>query len=216
MHNIPRLANDLELRCSSCIAGSSDIISPLSSYLFQQLHAVHLKFRMLEGNGTGDWQKKHWMLLWRLNRAGMLRDRVLDAFLGREAVVWCTHLGQTTMLISHRVCGESGTAKSPLINIVMSIHAAPASSTSRGDLVLQPNYFTSSVYVKALRDDISTLVLRYHEAYNQPGVTQPFALFKTVWSDMGWNWLQFRVFDSRSRHTFLEVTTRLFLGMSTY
>jgi hypothetical protein len=130
----------------------------------------------------------------------------------REAVVWRTHLGQTTiMLISHVSVANQ---ESPLSNIVMSIHAAPASSTSRGDLVLQPNYFTSSVYVKALRDDISTLVLRYHEAYNQPGVTQPFALFKTVWSDMGWNLLQFRVFDSRSRHTFLEVTTRLFLGMS--
>ncbi|KAF8203180.1 beta-glucan synthesis-associated protein-domain-containing protein [Pholiota molesta] len=97
------------------------------------------------------------------------------------------------MLISHV---SAANQESPLSNIVMSIHAAPASSTSRGDLVLQPNYFTSSVYVKALRDDISTLVLRYHEAYNQPGVTQPFALFKTVWSDMGWNLLQFRVFDN--------------------
>ena len=28
---IPRLANDRELRCSSCMAGSSETISPLSS-----------------------------------------------------------------------------------------------------------------------------------------------------------------------------------------
>ncbi|KAF8973557.1 hypothetical protein BDZ97DRAFT_376774 [Flammula alnicola] len=83
----------------------------------------------------------------------------------------------------------------------MSIDVAPASSSSRGEVVLQPNYFTSSVYVKALRDDISTLVLRYHEAYHQPGVTKPFSLFKTVWLSMGWNWLQFRVFDDRSQRT---------------
>lgn len=89
---------------------------------------------------------------------------------------------------------------------------APAPSTSRGDVVLQPNYFTSSVYVKALRDDISTLVFRFHEAFSQPGCTKPFALFKNVWQNLGWNWLQFKVFDNRSRHTFLDVTLRLFLG----
>ena len=94
----------------------------------------------------------------------------------------------------------------------MSIHAAPATSTSRGEVVLQPNYFTSSVYVNALRDDISTLVLRYHEAYSQPSTVQPFPLFKQVWLSMGWNWLQFKVFDSRSRQSFLDVTVRLFLG----
>ncbi|PPQ67118.1 hypothetical protein CVT25_005719 [Psilocybe cyanescens] len=88
---------------------------------------------------------------------------------------------------------------------------APTPSTSRGDVVLQPNYFTSSVYVKALRDDISTLVFRFHEAFSQPGCTKPFALFKAVWLSLGWNWLQFKVFDSRSRHTFLDVTLRLFL-----
>ncbi|KDR85359.1 hypothetical protein GALMADRAFT_52449 [Galerina marginata CBS 339.88] len=82
---------------------------------------------------------------------------------------------------------------------------------ARGEVVLQPNYFTSSVYVNALRDDISTLVFRYHEAYSQSGCTKPFALFKAVWLNLGWNWLQFKVFDSRSRQTFLEVTLRLFL-----
>ncbi|KAJ3500528.1 hypothetical protein NLJ89_g9752 [Agrocybe chaxingu] len=87
---------------------------------------------------------------------------------------------------------------------------APAPSASRGDIVLQPNYFTSSVYVRALRDDISTLILRYHEAYSQTTM-RPFTLFKTVWLQMGWNWLHFKVFDHRSRQTFLDVTARLFL-----
>lgn len=85
-------------------------------------------------------------------------------------------------------------------------------SASRGEVVLQPNYFTSSIYVNALRDDISTLIFHYHEAYSQPDVTKPFSLFKDIWVKLGWPWLHFKVFDSRSRQTFLEVTARLFLG----
>jgi hypothetical protein len=91
------------------------------------------------------------------------------------------------------------------------IQITPATSTTRGDIVLQPNYFTSSVYVKALRDDISTLIVRYHDAYSQAGMTQPFSQFKNVWKALGWTWLHFKVFDSRSRETFLQVTVRLFL-----
>ena len=90
---------------------------------------------------------------------------------------------------------------------------APAPSASRGDVVLQPSYFTSSVYVKALRDDISTLILRYHEVHSQPQSLGRFALFKSIWLRMGWHWLQFKVFDHRSRQTFLDVTMRLFLGL---
>jgi len=90
---------------------------------------------------------------------------------------------------------------------------APSPSIGRGDVVLQPNYFTSSVYVKALRDDLSMLILKYHEGYSHDvSVKQPFFLFKTIWLSMGWNWLHFKVFDNRSRHKFLEVTLRLFLG----
>src|SRR6266498_4161804 len=92
---------------------------------------------------------------------------------------------------------------------------APSPSAGRGEVVLQPNYFTSSVYVKALRDDLSTLILKYHEAYSQSASNKPFAVFKKVWLDMGWHWLHFKVFDSRSRQTFLEVTLRLFLGKIT-
>jgi hypothetical protein len=90
---------------------------------------------------------------------------------------------------------------------------APAPSASRGDVVLQPSYFTSSVYVKALRDDISMLILRYHEVHSQPQSLGRFALFKSIWLRMGWHWLQFKVFDHRSRRTFLDVTMRLFLGL---
>ena len=95
-------------------------------------------------------------------------------------------------------------------NVIM--FPVPSPSAGRGEVVLQPNYFTSSVYVKALRDDLSTLILKYHEAYSQSASDKPFAIFKKVWLDMGWHWLHFKVFDSRSRQTFLEVTLRLFFG----
>ena len=52
------------------MAGSSEMISPLSLYLFRQPHDVHLKFFALRVMGTVDWQKKHdGMLL--LNRVAI-------------------------------------------------------------------------------------------------------------------------------------------------
>ena len=92
------------------------------------------------------------------------------------------------------------------------MEVAPSSSASRGDVVLQPTYFTSSIYVNLFRGDLSTLILKYHEAYSHAGTLKPFLLFKVVWMSMGWHWLHFKIFDNRSRQTFLEVTIRLFLG----
>lgn len=89
---------------------------------------------------------------------------------------------------------------------------APSSSIGRGEIALQPNYFTSSIYVQALRDDLSVLILKYHEVYSHDVSMKPFSLFKTAWMNMGWNWLHFKVFDNRSRQIFLDVTLRLFLG----
>ncbi|KAJ7492775.1 hypothetical protein FB451DRAFT_1219532 [Mycena latifolia] len=81
---------------------------------------------------------------------------------------------------------------------------------NRGNVVLQPTYFTSSVYIKALREDITTLVHNFHERYKEDN-TKPFALFKSLWTAQGWKWMHFKVFDSRTRETFLNVTVRLFL-----
>ncbi|KAJ7786146.1 hypothetical protein B0H16DRAFT_1489307 [Mycena metata] len=83
-------------------------------------------------------------------------------------------------------------------------------TVNRGAVVLQPAYFTSSVFVKALRDDITNLVHTFHEKYKEDN-TKPFELFKTLWSAQGWKWMHFKVFDSRTRQTFLNVTVRLFL-----
>ncbi|EMD42149.1 hypothetical protein CERSUDRAFT_42273, partial [Gelatoporia subvermispora B] len=86
----------------------------------------------------------------------------------------------------------------------------PAPSATRGEITLQPSYFTSSLYVYPFREDLFDLILRFSECYAiHPG--QPFAVFKKLWSDYGWCWLHFKVFDSRAREAFIKTTERLFL-----
>lgn len=89
---------------------------------------------------------------------------------------------------------------------------APSPSTSRGGIIVQPSYFTSSLYIHPLRDDILHLIHVYTEQYVQTQPAQPFELFKTIWSGLGWTWMHFKVFDARSRDMFLRITMRLFLG----
>ncbi|EPQ60515.1 hypothetical protein GLOTRDRAFT_135187 [Gloeophyllum trabeum ATCC 11539] len=88
---------------------------------------------------------------------------------------------------------------------------APSPSVSRGTIILQPSFFTSSLYVNPLREDILHLIRLFIEQYLQTRPTQPFALFKEIWNSQGWTWLHFKVFDVRTRDTFLQVTARLFL-----
>jgi hypothetical protein len=89
----------------------------------------------------------------------------------------------------------------------------PSPSAGRGDVVLQPAFFTSSLYVQPLREDVLTLTARFREQYLEwtPSVS-PFSIFKQIWRSQGWKWLHFKVFDDRARETFLLVTTRIFLG----
>jgi hypothetical protein len=95
----------------------------------------------------------------------------------------------------------------------LGMQATPSPSATRGELVLQPSYFTSSLFVHPLRDDILRLIQIYHEQYLQTQPKQPFVLFKSIWCSLGWNWLHFKVFDARARESFLQVTARLFLGV---
>ncbi|KAK1228642.1 hypothetical protein PQX77_008236 [Marasmius sp. AFHP31] len=80
----------------------------------------------------------------------------------------------------------------------------------RGDISLQPYYFTSSLYVLPFREDVTTLIHGYHEQYVRQH-DKPFALFKKVWCAQGWDWMHFKVFDPPSREAFLNVSLRLFL-----
>ncbi|KAI0361495.1 hypothetical protein OH77DRAFT_1417760 [Trametes cingulata] len=86
---------------------------------------------------------------------------------------------------------------------------APEPSASRGEIALQPSYFTSSLYVDHLREDISALIDAFSEQYNE--AVRPFELFKKLWVDQGWSWLHLRVFSGRSRQAFLRTTQRLFI-----
>ncbi|EIN14051.1 hypothetical protein PUNSTDRAFT_56854 [Punctularia strigosozonata HHB-11173 SS5] len=87
---------------------------------------------------------------------------------------------------------------------------APATTASRGEIALQPSYFTSSLYVHAIREDIERLVRLFSARYlSSPGLG-PFALFKQLWVEEGWCWLHLKVLEYRARDTFLATTLRLF------
>lgn len=87
------------------------------------------------------------------------------------------------------------------------------STAKKGEVVLLPNFFTSTLYVDPLRDDIGTLVNEYFQAWSlEYEAGKPFSVFKNVWKRMGWPWMHFKTLEARSRERFLEVTMRLFLG----
>lgn len=89
---------------------------------------------------------------------------------------------------------------------------APSPSNSRGEIVLQPAYFTSSAFVHDARQDIDSLLQQYSQHYTHSN-SRPFALFKHIWQAQGWSpWIHFKVFDARSRAVFLRVMLRLFSG----
>jgi hypothetical protein len=87
-----------------------------------------------------------------------------------------------------------------------------APSAIRGELALSPSYFSSSLFVHPLREDILHLIRLFQERYAQTRPSQPFTLFKAIWKTQGWTWMHLKVFDARSREAFLGVTARLFLG----
>jgi len=88
---------------------------------------------------------------------------------------------------------------------------APTPSAARGDLILQPPFFTSSLFINPCRADIDGLTDLFVQEY-AAGATTPFALFKRIWQEQGWTYVHLKVFDARTRHTFLTVVCRLFVG----
>ena len=88
---------------------------------------------------------------------------------------------------------------------------APTPSAARGDLILQPPFFTSSLFVNPFREDILHLTDTFIQEFSDD-VTQPFALFKRLWQEQGWTYMHLKVFDARTRHIYLTVACRLFVG----
>ncbi|KAI5898529.1 uncharacterized protein SCHCODRAFT_02697067 [Schizophyllum commune H4-8] len=90
------------------------------------------------------------------------------------------------------------------------MRAAPT-VTSRADVMLQPNYFTSNIYVTQLEEDLKNLVQVFEEERKAQPNASPFRVFREVWSAEGWPFLHYRVFDARSREVSLKTTLRIFL-----
>ncbi|KAF9270051.1 hypothetical protein L218DRAFT_992716 [Marasmius fiardii PR-910] len=82
---------------------------------------------------------------------------------------------------------------------------------TRGEISLQPYYFTSSLFVTSFREDIRSLLHAFHENYFKFRPEKPFQLFKKIWLEQGWDWMHFKVFDAPSREALLNVSIRLFL-----
>lgn len=108
-------------------------------------------------------------------------------------------------------CKETplGLSAEVVLVCVVNMCLAPSPSSSRGETVLQPAYFTSSAFVRPARADVDGLVQEYSRRYAR---SAPLTLFKEVWERQGWTWIQFKVFDTRSRAAFLRVMLRLFSG----
>lgn len=87
-------------------------------------------------------------------------------------------------------------------------------TTNRGEPRLQPNYFSSSIFVKAFRDDITSLIHTYHETYAKDQSPEPFSLFKQLWVSLGWKLVHLKITENRARDAFLEAVCRMFLGVS--
>ena len=115
----------------------------------------------------------------------------------------------------------------------LSLQPTPSSAAQRGAASIQPAYFTSSLFVDALREDISQLSDVYSHRYrlaflsgnndsastsgsssNDSGL-RPFGLFKEVWMEQGWQWLHLKMLEPRARETFVSVVLRTFLGQCT-
>jgi hypothetical protein len=89
---------------------------------------------------------------------------------------------------------------------------APTPSASRGDLILQPPFFTSSLFVVPFRADIERLIDLFVQEHAHHAA-RPFTLFKRLWEEQGWTYMHLKIFDARTRHTYLTVACRLFVGV---
>ncbi|OCB87846.1 hypothetical protein A7U60_g4980 [Sanghuangporus baumii] len=103
------------------------------------------------------------------------------------------------------------------------LQVAPSSGASRGEVAIQPAYFTSSLFVDALRADIRELERIFSRTYHthldelvesngaNTRTLEPFILFKQLWSRLGWQWLHLKVLEPRARETLLNAVLRVFL-----
>ncbi|KAI0068291.1 hypothetical protein BV25DRAFT_1911289 [Artomyces pyxidatus] len=86
---------------------------------------------------------------------------------------------------------------------------APSPSSARGDLILQPPFFHSSLFTTPFRADLQRLLDLF--ARQDVPTAPPFALFKRIWQQEGWPYMHLKVFDARTRAAYLTTVCRLFV-----
>ncbi len=117
-------------------------------------------------------------------------------------------------MIGDRRRGQAAASLTTTVTMSATLRAVP-SSTSRGEVNIQPAYFTSSLFVDPFREDIEFLTQCYKVGYEHGKSSpsfQPFTLFKNIWSTYGWNLLHLKILEPRGRDVYTSVVSRLFLG----
>ncbi|GJJ14248.1 hypothetical protein Clacol_008512 [Clathrus columnatus] len=90
----------------------------------------------------------------------------------------------------------------------------PTPSIPRGsEPSLQGYYYTSSLFISSLQQDINALLTTYAHAYARDPFEpeKPFELFKSTWKTLGWNYAHLRCVDAK-RPVFVGVVGRCFVG----
>jgi len=98
------------------------------------------------------------------------------------------------------------------------VSLAPTTQLYRASPIVQPFYYSSSLFVDPLRQDINRLLSDFTRAYAAGAtestptvVAKPFSHFKTIWKAQRWDYAHLLVLDPRGRIAFIDTVTRLFL-----
>jgi hypothetical protein len=93
----------------------------------------------------------------------------------------------------------------------MSLQVKP--NILRGELLLDPLYYTSAAFVDPLRKDIEQLLQTFKAQYTSAlPPRRAFSLFKEIWRSSGWRLLHLSVLEDLDRDSFTLTVFRLFLG----
>jgi hypothetical protein len=80
---------------------------------------------------------------------------------------------------------------------------------------LSPAFYTSSLFILPLREDVRQLARAFSDKYQcddeQPQIT-PFELFKVIWKEQSWVMFHLKCLEPRSRAEFLKSVHRIFIG----
>jgi len=82
----------------------------------------------------------------------------------------------------------------------------------RGELVLDPLFYTSAPFVGPLRKDIEQLLQTFKVKYDAvPPPRRVFSIFKDIWKSSGWKLIHLSVLEDLDRDAFTVSVFRLFI-----